>query len=116
MMAGEFETVYTVTAYYDGILAGIADFRGVPHVFTLEDLAESEPFAVYRLRPISRDSFASSGLTESPDIWSASAQTESMVEVVSRAEDPGVVARGEFAPVEGTPALKPDLQVRWLPL
>jgi hypothetical protein len=36
-MWGEFETVYAVTDYYDGILAGVANFQGSPHVFLLED-------------------------------------------------------------------------------
>lgn len=32
-MAADFETVYTVTDFWDGIRAGIADFNGAPHYY-----------------------------------------------------------------------------------
>jgi hypothetical protein len=117
-MAGEFETLHALTAYHDGIVAGIADLRGAAHVFTLEDRAESEAFAVYRLRAVPQGAFPSSGDYSSDDyrsidIWSPSADVEALVTTVSAAEDDGFVARGEFVPVDPSPVVRPALRVRW---
>ena len=53
-----FETVHTMTDYYDGPRGGVADFRGAPHVYesefsdTLNNYTDS-----FRLSPISDDLF-----------------------------------------------------------
>ena len=51
-----FEAVYTMTDYYDGPRGGIADFRGVPHVYesTYADVADKPGVAidVFRLSPV----------------------------------------------------------------
>jgi hypothetical protein len=41
-MAADFETVYTVTDFWDGIRAGIADFNGVPHYYERLDEQRDE--------------------------------------------------------------------------
>ncbi len=48
------ERVYGTVNYYDGVLGGVANFRGIPHAFELDD----EPDAscpIYRLIPIASD-------------------------------------------------------------
>jgi len=59
-MAG-FETVYTMTDYYDGPRGGIADFRGVPHVYesTYADIGDKpdEAIDVFRLSPVTPEVF-----------------------------------------------------------
>ena len=54
----DFETVHTMTDYYDGPRGGVADFCGAPHVYesefsdTLNNYTDS-----FRLSPISDDLF-----------------------------------------------------------
>ncbi|TWU05788.1 hypothetical protein [Stieleria varia] len=54
----DFETVHTMTDYYDGPRGGVADFRGTPHVYesefsdTLGNYTDS-----FRLSPITDDLF-----------------------------------------------------------
>ncbi len=107
-MWGEFETVYAVTDYYDGILAGVANFQGSPHVFVLED----EKVPLYRLTPIVG---AAAALEQPPpnDVWSPTPAVEALVRTAVSASDSGIVVAGEFIPVEGSPPLKPNMRVRW---
>ena len=52
------ERVYTVTDYYDGPRAGVADFAGVPHVYAAifrDDLGEWDPDDRYELSPLAPD-------------------------------------------------------------
>ncbi len=50
------ERVHGILGYYDGILDGVADFRGTPHAFALAgDLDADMPR--YRLKPISAAEF-----------------------------------------------------------
>ncbi len=107
-MWGEFETVYAVTDYYDGILAGVANFQGSPHVFVLEE----ETVPLYRLTPISG---AAAVLESSPpnDIWNPTPAVEALVRTAVSASDSGFVAAGKFIPVDGSPPLKPNMRVRW---
>jgi len=48
------ERVYGTVDYYDGVLAGVADFRGVPHAFELADDRDATA-PIYRLVPVSGD-------------------------------------------------------------
>jgi hypothetical protein len=107
-MWGEFETVYAVTDYYDGILAGVADFQGSPHIFVRDE--ETPP--LYRLTLISG---AAASLDWSPlnDIWNPTPAVEALVRTAISARDDGFVAVGEFIPVDGSPPLKPIMRVRW---
>jgi hypothetical protein len=53
-----FEQVYTVTDYYDGPLAGIADYRGNPHFYDrIWDAAQQEYSDLFQLSSISRSTF-----------------------------------------------------------
>lgn len=61
-----FEVVHYVLGYYDGILEGVADYRGAPHHFKLEHWGE-EPDGLYRLTAVPPGIFAA--MSESWDIW-----------------------------------------------
>lgn len=51
------EKVHGIVGYYDGILDGVADFRGVPHAFVVDgDMDQEAPR--YRLKPLSDSEFA----------------------------------------------------------
>jgi len=56
-----FETVYTMTDYYDGPRGGIADFCGVPHVYesTYADIEDKPGVAkdAFRLSPVTPEVF-----------------------------------------------------------
>ena len=106
-MWGEFQAVYAVTDYVDGVIAGVADFNGSPHVFVLED----EKVPSYRLRPI--DGAAMLGETAPRDIWNPTSAIEALVRDAIRSSDVGFLVTGEFSPVHSSPSLKPDLRVRW---
>jgi hypothetical protein len=63
-----FEIVHFVLAYYDGILEGVADCRGAPHHFHLEEPGAPEaPSARYRLTQLSPKVFAA--FVDGWDIW-----------------------------------------------
>ena len=53
----EFETVHTMTGYYDGPRSGIANFRGRPHIY--ESLFQDAPDSsdVFLLQPIDEETF-----------------------------------------------------------
>jgi hypothetical protein len=51
------ERVYGILGYCDGILDGVADFRGSPHAFVLDGDFEAEA-PRYRLKPLHADEFA----------------------------------------------------------
>ena len=57
----KFETVHTMTGYYDGPREGIADFCGVPHVYEsmYADVADQPGVAddVFRLSPVTPEVF-----------------------------------------------------------
>ncbi len=108
-MWGDFETVYAVTDYYDGILAGVANFQGSPHVFVLEE----ETVPLYRLTRISGGAAAVLEPAPPNDIWNPTPALEALVRKAASSSDRGIVAAGEFIPVEGSPSLKPNLRVRW---
>ena len=46
-----FERVHTVWDYYDGILDGVADFRGVPHYYSVVR-KDVDPIDTYELKEI----------------------------------------------------------------
>jgi hypothetical protein len=106
-MWGKFERVYAVTDYVDGILAGVAAFRGAPHVFELERLDDT----LYRLTPV----VGALVFPESSpvDIWSPTPDIEATVRAAASSPNGGFLVRGEFRPVSPSPSLKPDLHVRW---
>lgn len=64
-----FEVVHFVLGYYDGVLVGIADWRGVPHHFEVEyDLAsEGELRDRYRLTPLTPEIFGAA--VDAWEIW-----------------------------------------------
>ena len=105
-MWGEPETVFAVTDYVDGILAGIANYQGSPHVFVLVAQDESQ----YRLVPVSEDVVPA--LRGPVDIWNPAAEVENVVKTALASLDDGVLVRGEFIPVQPG-SLTPDLQVKW---
>ena len=55
-----FETVHTMTDFYDGPRGGVADYQGSPYVYesTFADIdATGDVVDIFRLSPISRDVF-----------------------------------------------------------
>ena len=60
------ERVHGVLGYYDGVLNGVADFRGQPHAFELHGDLEHEVLT-YRLAPISPETM--SQFEEAWAIW-----------------------------------------------
>jgi hypothetical protein len=49
----DFETIYTMTDYHDGPVAGVADFRGAPHRYQAEWIEGEQEFGDwYTLTPI----------------------------------------------------------------
>ncbi|HEY2899388.1 MAG TPA: hypothetical protein VGL59_02345 [Polyangia bacterium] len=97
-----------MTDYVDGILAGIADFHGSPHVFVLED--ENGP--LYRLTPINGGA-AVFRATTPLDIWSPTPAIEELVRATIPSTDGGFLVAGEFRPVQASSSPRPDLHVRW---
>jgi hypothetical protein len=140
-----FERVYTVTDYWDGPREGIADFRGVPHLYRSIFLKEEDDWDPDRflLSPVSPEILALA--LESWAIWRRweSAYREGRTALAThpalpddRARhaaldthlapllriDPArvLVARGDFRPVSPNAHLHPGvmqaLEVRWTPL
>jgi hypothetical protein len=106
-MWGEFEKVHAVTDYVDGIVAGVADFEGTPHIFLLDD----EKTPSYRLTRLSGE--ATAHLAASLDIWNPAPAIERVVRAEVSASKSGLLVRGEFIPVSPPSPTSPDLQVRW---
>jgi hypothetical protein len=53
-MEDEYETIYTITDYYDGPRGGVANFRGMPHVYkSIWDDSEDDWSDAFLLQPIS---------------------------------------------------------------
>ena len=54
-----YETCYTVTDWYDGPRAGIADFRGEPHLYESEfgDIGPNNLPDTFLLMPVDRETF-----------------------------------------------------------
>src|SRR5580700_11196691 len=102
-MWGEFETVYAVTDYYDGILAGIAEFRGWPHVFVLERQDE----ALYRLTPVAGGSLPALRSSPPIDIWTPPTAIEGMVRAAVSSHDGGLLVRADFSPTGPSSPAKP---------
>jgi len=66
MIASGYERIYTVTDYYDGIVAGVADFNGQPHYY--ECIFEDDNYSqVFLLHPIDYETFQLA--LEDWDIW-----------------------------------------------
>ena len=64
----DFESVYTVTDWYDGARAGVADYGGLPHYYENrwdDDLGAWDEF--YFLTPLDDETFALT--TEDWEIW-----------------------------------------------
>jgi hypothetical protein len=51
------EKVHGILGYYDGILDGVADFRGSPQAFVLDGEIDAES-PRYRLKPLTPEQFA----------------------------------------------------------
>jgi hypothetical protein len=70
-MVADFETVYTVTDFWDGIRAGIADFNGVPHYYERLDEQREEHeddwVDLFLLKRIDEETFRLA--IEDWDIW-----------------------------------------------
>src|SRR4051812_10340081 len=57
-MSGNFETVYTVTDWYDGPREGIANFNGVPHLYQSQFDATTDDWSdTYLLVPVDEETF-----------------------------------------------------------
>jgi hypothetical protein len=57
-MSGDFETVYTVTDWYDGPREGIADFNGMPHLYQWQfDNAKDDWADTLLLTPVDEETF-----------------------------------------------------------
>lgn len=58
MIAAGYDKVYTVTDYYDGPRAGIADFHGQPHYYECQfDEVQSNWSDIFLLKPIDSKTF-----------------------------------------------------------
>jgi hypothetical protein len=67
-MAKRYEKVHTVSDYWDGPRAGVADFGGTPHAYqSLFDDERDDYSDVWLLRPIDGDTFQL--VMEDWDIW-----------------------------------------------
>jgi len=108
-MWGEFETVYAVTDYVDGILAGVADFQGSPHVFVLED----EKVPLYRLVPIDGGAAVTFRSPKNIDIWNPTPAIQELVRDTVPSSHAGLLVAGDFRPVQPSLSLQPELHVRW---
>lgn len=69
MSSSDFEMVHTITDWYDGARAGIADLAGEPHYYEsqFDDLRDNYS-DTYLLRPIDEETFRLA--LEDWDIWS----------------------------------------------
>ena len=94
-LMAEFETVHTMTDYYDGPRGGIADFQGVPHVYesTYANVGDTpdESVDVFRLSPVALEVFALA-----IEDWSIWLRWETAFH------------RGEIIPADTHPALQID--------
>lgn len=54
-----FESLYTMTDYYDGPVEGVADFRGRPHFYKRREASQHPEWEdpIYEIRPIDNDTF-----------------------------------------------------------
>jgi hypothetical protein len=58
MIPSGYDKVYTVTEYYDGARAGVADFNGQPHYYECQfDELEGNWSDVFLLKPIDSETF-----------------------------------------------------------
>lgn len=68
MIASSYDKVYTVTDYYDGARAGVADFNGQPHYYECQfDESKDDWSDIFLLKPI--DSETLNLALEDWDIW-----------------------------------------------
>jgi hypothetical protein len=136
---GPFETVHTVTDYYDGPRRGIADFGGQPHVFTSEwDDSEDSYAEVFQLRRVDRETFELA--LEDWQVWlrwqdafhRREVTTEThpalprdrarhdeiqavLSERLANLPGPVIRARATFDPTPG-PSRTGELRVHWMPI
>jgi hypothetical protein len=142
-MNDDYERVHTVTDYYDGPIAGVADFRGAPHLFAaVWDDQEEEYGPVFRLTPLASNTF--NLLMEDWQIWRrwehafqtgvTTVETHPALPGERARHDelrrqidaqlkspvgPEVRIRGEFVPDPGSPPLGiliVGVVVKWTPL
>jgi hypothetical protein len=58
MIASGYDKVYTVTDYYDGARAGVADFNGQPHYYECQfDEMKGDWSDIFLLKPIDSETF-----------------------------------------------------------
>ena len=68
MIAAGYDKIYTVTDYYDGARAGVADFNGQPHYYECQfDEWKDDWSDVFLLKPIDSETFRLA--LEDWDIW-----------------------------------------------
>ncbi|HTE43397.1 MAG TPA: hypothetical protein VK629_21435 [Steroidobacteraceae bacterium] len=138
-----YERVHTVSDYYDGPRAGIADFQGVPHHYVNEYDDDQDDYTdKFMLRPIDDKTFQS--IVKQWSIWRAwelafySGQRDKSshpalpgqdetyaqlgIEIKSEIDTnsaTAIVVAGNFRDRAGQPELpkgmQPDLEVEWTP-
>ncbi len=68
MIASGYDKVYTVTDYYDGARAGVADFNGQPHYYECQfNESKGDWSDIFLLKPIDSETFRLA--LEDWDIW-----------------------------------------------
>lgn len=103
MLSFKFESVYAITDYVDGILAGVGDYHGKPHVFLLAHERPAIPDAPPLYSLWSVEWLPSSRQTRS-DIWDPPQELLALVAcTVCRFGQPNLRARGNFQPASAMP-------------
>jgi hypothetical protein len=140
MVEDQFEIVYTVTDYYDGPRAGIADFNGSPHYYECLFDDSKGYLDIFQLSPIEHETFQLAledwaiwrrwkrayheGLADQsthPALPRERQRHEELQVILERRlkikEDQAIQAKGDFEPMPRSQALIlgmiADLKVKW---
>ena len=110
-----FQTVYAVTSYHDGILGGVADYLGKPHIFLLHDEAKAKELPLYSLIPVPEPLLAML-VDRTFTIWDPPQEIWDLVEGIAKHPSSHKVAYGDFEPsgdIDLSSTEESDLHVRW---
>ena len=107
-----FERVF-IADYYDGIISGIANFRGAPHVFLVAPASASDELQRYSLHAITE------GLDEktlaAQELWNPTPAVVEIVKAIVDSNGAGFTAFGDFRPVGPSDERGPrEMEVRWV--